>query len=126
MNENRVRSSIDAYIAAWNEHDREARARLLERACADDFRLLTPGRCIRGRAGLDALMADFQRRRPGDRARLTSAVEINESTFRFVGVVDRVDGAPLDNLDAGEHDAEGRIVLILTFPGAVLPPAPPA
>ena len=125
MNEQRVQSSIEAYVAAWNEHDPEARARLLERACADDFRILTPGRCIRGRAALDALIAEFQKRRPRDRARLTSAVEIYESTFRYVGVVESEGGAPLENLDTGEHDAEGRILLVLTFAGAVVPPEHP-
>ncbi len=124
MNNQRVRSSIEAYVAAWNEHDSEARARLVERACAHEFRLLTPGRCIRGRAGLDALIAEFQKRRPDARARLTSAVEIHESTFRYVGVVEGEGGAPPENLDTGEHDAEGRILLVLTFAGAALPPAP--
>jgi hypothetical protein len=127
MNDPRVRSSIEAYIAAWNEHDPEERARLLERACADDFRILTPGRCFRGRAGLDALIAEFQKRRPGDRACLRSAVEIHESTFRYVGVVESEGGAQLgENLDTGEHDAEGRLVLVLTFAGAAPPPAPRA
>src|SRR5512140_1195128 len=122
MNDPRVRSSIEAYVAAWNEHDPEARARLGERACADDFRIITPGRCVRGRAGLEALIAEFQKRRPGDRARLTSAVEIHETTFRYVGVVESEGGAPVENLDTGEHDAEGRILLVLTFPGAAPPP----
>jgi hypothetical protein len=125
MSDSRVRSSIEAYVAAWNERDPEARALLIERACADDLRILTPGRCIRGRAGLGALIAEFQKRRPGDRACLASAIEINERTFRYVGVVESEGGAPLENLDAGEHDAEGRILLVLTFAGAALPPTPP-
>jgi hypothetical protein len=123
MNDERVQGSIEAYIAAWNERDPEARARLLARACADEFRIVTPGRCIRGRAGLDALIADFQTRRPADRARLTSGIEINASSFRYVGVVDRDVGEPLANLDTGEHDAEGRLLLVLTFAGAAPPPA---
>lgn len=124
MNDQRVRSSIEAYVAAWNEHDPEARGRLVERACADDFRILTPGRCMRGRAGLDALIAEFQKRRPGDRARLASVVEIHESTFRYVGVVESEGSAPVETLDTGEHDAEGRILLVLTFAGAAPQPAP--
>jgi hypothetical protein len=122
MNDERVRSSIEAYVAAWNERDPEVRARLIERACADDFRLLTSGRCIRGRAGLAALIAEFQARRPGHRARLASAVEVHESTFRYLGAVESEGSAPLENLDTGEHDAEGRILLVLTFAGAVPSP----
>lgn len=126
MNESRVRSSIEAYVAAWNERDPEARARLIARACANDFRIVTSGRCFRGRDGLDAMIAEFQKRRPGDRARLTSAVEIHASTFRYVGVVESDgvdDGALPENLDTGEHDAEGRLVLVLTFAGARPAPA---
>lgn len=121
MSQDRLRHSVDAYVAAWNEHDPGARARLLEIACADDFRLLTAGRAVHGRAGLDALIADFQKRRPGDRARLTSEVEIGTSTFRYVGVVETVDGERPENLDAGEYDEAGRMRLVLTFVGACVP-----
>ena len=121
----RVRSSIEAYVAAWNEREPEARARLVERACAEDFRLVTPGRCIRGRAAFDAFIADFQKRRPGDRARLASVVEIHESTFRYLGVVESEGGGPAaETLDTGEHDADGRLLLVLTFAGAAPPREP--
>ena len=49
--------------------------------------------------------------------------EIDDRLIRYVGVVDTEDGAALDNLDTGEHDAEGRLLLVMTFAGAVLPPA---
>ena len=120
MNESRVRRSIEAYVAAWNERDPEARARLLEEACADGFRLVTPGRCIHGRDGLGALIADFQARRPGERARLASVVEVHAHSFRYVGVVERPDGTMPENLDTGEHNDEGRLVLVLTFTGAAI------
>lgn len=124
MSDPRVRSNIEAFVAAWNEHDPAVRAALIERACAEDFRMITPGRCVRGHDGLDALMADFQARRPHDRARFASAVEVHAHTFRYLGAVERPDGAPLFTLDTGEHDAEGRLLLVLTFAGAAPPPAP--
>jgi hypothetical protein len=117
----RVRQSIAAYVAAWNERDPGARAKLLEQACADDFRILTPGRCIQGRDGLAALIADFQQRRPAARAELASGIEVDAHTFRYLGVVVGEGGPPAENLDTGEHDAEGRLVVVMTFAGAAPP-----
>ncbi len=123
MSDPRVRANIEAFVAAWNERDPERRSRLIEEACAEDFRMITAGRCVYGRAGLDALVADFQRRRPDDRARFASAVEVHAHTFRYLGAVDRPDGAPALALDTGEHDADGRLRLVLTFAGAAPAPA---
>ena len=119
MSAERIRSSILAYAAAWNEPDAEKRAELIGQACSDAVRIVAPGQELRGRAALDAAIVDFQRGRPGDRARLTSAIEVQHHAFRFVGRVDGSSGAPaIEMLDAGECDEDGRIRLILTFVGA--------
>lgn len=122
MIEARIRASIDAYVAAWNEADAAARMRLIEHACAEDFSMRTPGmRRVRGRAELDAMIADYQQRRPGERAVMSSAVDVQGSIFRYTG---RVEGATVprgDALDVGECDEDGRIRLLLTFAGATLP-----
>ena len=121
MIEARIRASIEAYVAAWNERDATLRRRLIERACAEDLRMRTPGKRIDGRGQLDALIADFQARRPGARAVLSSAVDIQGHVFRYTGIVE---GSPIaggDALDAGECDEDGRIRLLLTFVGATLP-----
>ncbi|HSO34606.1 MAG TPA: nuclear transport factor 2 family protein [Labilithrix sp.] len=118
----RIRASIEAYIAAWNEHDAARRMRLIEQACAEDLRMRTPGKRIDGRAELDALIADFQQRRPGERAVLASAVDLQGHVFRYAGVVE---GSPTaragETFDAGECDENGRIRLLLSFVGAALP-----
>jgi hypothetical protein len=121
MIEARIRASIEAYIAAWNEHDAAQRMRLIEQACAADLLMRTPGKRIDGRAQLDALIADFQQRRPGERAVLSSAVDIQGHVFRYAGVVEGSTVARGDILDAGECDEDGRIRLLLTFVGAALP-----
>lgn len=121
MTEARIRASIEAFISAWNEVDVLRRHQLLERACAHDIVFRTTGRRVEGRAELEALMADFRRRCPADRAELTSAVDVQGSLFRYAGVVVGPDGPRGENYDAGECDDEGRIRLVLTFPGAALP-----
>jgi hypothetical protein len=122
MNESRIRASIEAYVAAWNELDSARRMQLIERACAEDLLLRTPGKRIDGRVALDALIAAFQKRRPGERAVFSSAIDIQGHVFRYTGIVE---GSPVaggaDNFDAGECDDEGRIRLLLTFVGAALP-----
>jgi hypothetical protein len=115
----RVRASIEAYVAAWNERDGATRMKLLEQCCAEDFRLCTPGKRVNGRVELDALIVDFQRRRPGARAVFSSAIDVQGNVFRYAG---RVEGAPGgDVLDTGECTDDGRIRVLLTFVGANLP-----
>jgi hypothetical protein len=121
MIEGRMRSSVEAYVAAWNEQDAAKRMRLIEQACAEDVLMRTPGKRIDGRAQLDALIADFQRRRPGDRAVLSSAVDVQGNLFRYAGIVERSTLARGgDTFDAGECDEDGRIRLLLSFVGAAL------
>lgn len=118
-----MRASIEAYVAAWNERDPAQRMRLIEQACAEDLRMRTAGKRIEGRGELDALIADFQQRRPGDRAAFSSAVDVQGHVFRYTGVVEgSSSGRGGDALDTGECDEEGRICILLTFVGA----APPA
>ncbi|MFO0668103.1 MAG: hypothetical protein U0235_00560 [Polyangiaceae bacterium] len=88
MSADRIRASIEAYIAAWNEPDSASRAQLLERACADDLVVRTGGKRMIGRGELDALIVDFQRRRPGNRAVLASVVDVQGGLFRYAGVVE--------------------------------------
>jgi hypothetical protein len=122
MIEARIRASIEAYVAAWNERDAAQRMRLIELACAEDLLMRTPGRRIRGRAELDALIANFQARRPGERAVFSSAIDVQGYAFRYAGLVEDSTGARSgETFDAGECDEDGRIRVLLTFVGAALP-----
>lgn len=121
MMEERIRASIQAYVAAWNEPDAAKRMRLLEQSCAEDVHMRTPGRSVDGHGELDALIVSFQERRPGERAVLSGAVDVQGSAFRYVGIVEGPSGVRGENFDAGECDDHGRIRLLLTFVGAGLP-----
>src|SRR4051812_1953072 len=108
MIEERIRASIEAYIAAWNERDAARRMQLIEQACAEDLHLRTPGKPIDGRAQLDALIADFQQRRPGERAVLSGVVDVQGHVFRYAGIVEGSTVARGDILDAGESRCPPR------------------
>lgn len=122
MTDARIRASIEAYVAAWNEHDATKRMQLIEQACAEDVHLRTPGKPIDGRQALDALMVDFQKRRPGSRAVFSSGIDIQGSVFRYTGVAEDSAGARGgEAFDAGECDEEGRIRFLLSFVGTSVP-----
>jgi hypothetical protein len=120
----RIRASIEAFVAAWNERDAAQRMRLIEQACAEDLLMRTPGKRIDGRAALAGLIADFQERRPGEHAVLASAIDVQGHVFRYAGRVEGATVARGETLDAGECDEEGRIRILLSFPGVALPSPP--
>lgn len=120
MNEARIRASIEAYVAAWNEHDATKRMALIEHSCAEGLLLRTPGKRVDGRAAFDALIADFQQRRPEQRAVFASAIDVQGHLFRYAGSVEGP-GPAGSVLDVGECDEDGRIRVLLTFVGVELP-----
>jgi hypothetical protein len=111
------------YIAAWQEPDAAARARLIEACFAADARIVAPGSVIRGRDGLAKAIGELLADPRGLSARLTSAIDVQGPMFRFRSVVaDREGRVVFDGFDAAEVDADGRITVLLAFGGA--PPAP--
>ena len=111
------------YVAAWQEPDATARARLIDACFAADGRIVTPGTVIHGRAGLAKAIADLFVDLRGLFARLTSAIDAQGPMFRFRSVVaDREGRVVFDGFDAAEVDGDGRITVLLAFGGA--PPAP--
>lgn len=117
-------TTIRAYVAAWSTRDPAERARLLEASFAEDGRFVTRTREIRGRAALIAEMERFHATSALSGIRFTSVIDATSTTFRFRGAADMVDGSSPQSVDAGTFDADGRISLLLTFPGALedLPP----
>jgi hypothetical protein len=88
MDDDRIRASIDGFVAAWNERDARERSRLIERSCAPEILLVTSGRHVRGREQLESMIVDFQARCPALRAAFSSAVDVQGSLFRYTGIVE--------------------------------------
>ncbi len=112
-----VEIAVETYIRAVCEADRGARAALLEACIADDVRMVTRSREIRGRAELAADLERFLADPRVLRIRMVSAVDAKGTTFRYRAVADFRDGTSVESFDAGEIDESGRISLILTFTG---------
>jgi hypothetical protein len=121
-----IKRSVASYAAAWAERDPARRAELLARAVTDDVRIVigAGNREVRGRAALEAEIVAFHQRVSEVRVRVTSGIDVQGSLCRFTGRVEGPQGqiGP-DAWDACECDANGRIRLVLTFAGVVLPSA---
>ncbi|MGC4070195.1 MAG: nuclear transport factor 2 family protein [Polyangiaceae bacterium] len=112
-----VQVAVDRYIRAVCKSDREERIALFEACLAEDVRMVTRSREIRGRAQLTEEVNRFLADPQLLRVRVTSSVDVGKTTFRYRAVADFVNGTSAEAFDAGEIDETGRIVLILTFAG---------
>lgn len=112
-----VEMAVEKYIRAACERDPALRAALLEECFAEDGRMVTSHREIRGRAAI-ASMLDRAHADPKLRAiRVLGEVDAKGTIFRYRAVTEHHDGATFEVFDAGEIDESGRISLILTFAG---------
>jgi hypothetical protein len=112
-----VEIAVDTYIRASSERDPAVRATMLEACFAEDGRMVTRSREIRGRARLADELARFLADPGFLRIRMASAIDARGTTFRYRAVAERRDGTSVESFDAGEIDGTGRISLILTFAG---------
>jgi hypothetical protein len=112
------------YVAAWQEPDPAARARMVEACFAAEGRLVSRGQVMNGPAALVASMDSFFADPRGLSARLVSAIDVQGPLFRFhAAVADREGRVLLEGFDAAEVDADGRITVLLTFGGTAPSPA---
>ena len=114
---NAVEIPVDKYIRAARERDPAVRAKLIEECFAPDGRLVARQSVIRGRAELAAAFERFLANPNVLGFRVVSAIDAQGTTFRVRSVVDHRDGSQVEFFDAGEVDASGRIVVLLTFAG---------
>jgi hypothetical protein len=112
-----VETAVATYILAAGERDSAARARLVAACFAEDCRLVTHSKVIRGHAEVVAMLARFHADAENLGFRLTSAIDAGGTTFRYRSVVERRDGTMIEFFDAGEIDASGRITTLLLFTG---------
>jgi|SRR6187401_2835589 len=112
-----VEIAVQTYIRAASERDSALRAQLLESCFAELGRFVTRSRVIHGRAGVAAMLERVHADPRLLRIRLLSGVDAAGTIFRFRSLVENRDGTADEFFDAGEIDADGKISLLLTFPG---------
>ncbi len=112
-----VETAVLTYIRAAGERDPVARAKLVEACFAEDGRLVTRSGVIRGRAGIDAMLARVHADPQVLGFRMASVIDAAGTTFRYRSIVARRDGTSIEFFDAGEIDVDGRIATLLVFAG---------
>ncbi|MFT3692028.1 MAG: nuclear transport factor 2 family protein [Kofleriaceae bacterium] len=109
--------AIEQYIRAGETRDHDERKRLLEACFAANGRFVTRSAVLVGPAGVETMLARFLADPDNLGFRLTSVIDLVGNTFRYSSVVDRKDGTTQEFFDAGELDADGKIVTMLVFAG---------
>ena len=107
---------IERYIAAWNEADPERRRELIDSLWTPDGSYTDPLADVRGRDGIDAVIAAVQQQFPGLAFSLGGPVDGHHGQARFSWHLGRDGDDPLViGFDVAVLDADGRITAVYGF-----------
>ena len=112
----RLEDVLDAYVAAWNEADDDARRRLLERAVADDCAFSGPLGSMCGRDALASQIVEARDFLPGASVVRLGPAE-HASGIRFRWAIRSASGATLaEGVDVVVLSADSRLASITVVP----------
>jgi hypothetical protein len=113
-----VATTVDAYLAMWNETDPARRAQHIERAWADDGRYVDPLLEAAGHAALSGMVAGVHEQYPGHRFRRVSGIDTHHDHQRYAWELAAPDGAvTVAGIDVGALASDGRLHRITGFFG---------
>jgi hypothetical protein len=113
-----VTTTVDTYLAMWNEPDRATRLALIERAWTTEGRYVDPVQEAQGHDALSAMVDAIQTQFPGQRFRRQSGVDAHHDQVRFTWDLADPDGAvTVAGVDVGVVADDGRLVSITGFFG---------
>lgn len=113
-----VTSTVDTYLAMWNETDPARRAQHIARAWTGDGRYVDPMLEAEGHAALGEMVTGVQAKFPGHRFRRVSGVDVHHDELRFGWELAGPDGAVVvAGLDVGTLAPDGRLRRITGFFG---------
>ena len=116
-------STVDGYLAAWNERDAAKRLELVAQVWADDGILTDPPASGTGHEQISGIHAALHEQFPGHQFVRASGVDAHHGFLRFAWHLVGPDGAvALAGMDVGVLAADGRLARIVGFFGD-LPPA---
>ena len=115
-------TTVDTYLAMWNETDAIRRAALVERAWTADGRYVDPVLEAEGHPAISDMVGGVHRQFPGHRFRRLSGVDAHHDQVRFAWELAAPNGAvAVAGIDVGELAPDGRLRRITGFFGE--PPA---
>ncbi|MDQ2815527.1 MAG: nuclear transport factor 2 family protein [Actinomycetota bacterium] len=111
-----IHGVIEGYIAAWNEADPGRRRELIDSVWAADGSYTDPLADVRGRDGIDAVIAAVQQQFPGLVFSLSGPVDVNHAQARFSWHLGPVGGEPLViGFDVAVLAEDGQIGAVYGF-----------
>ncbi|HEX4529051.1 MAG TPA: nuclear transport factor 2 family protein [Acidimicrobiia bacterium] len=113
-----VITTVDTYLAMWNEPDAAARAELIERAWTEDGRYRDPLLEADGHAALSDMVTAVQAQYPGQQFRRLSGIDQHHDQARFAWELSGDDGTvTVQGLDVVELADDGRLARVTGFFG---------
>ncbi len=102
-------STIDTYIAAWNEPAADRRRDLVAQTWADDGTYLDPLMSGEGADGIAAMIGAAQQQFPGHRFELTMGPDAHNDRVRFAWKLVGSDGPVAAGVDFATVTGDGRL-----------------
>ena len=119
-----LETTVDTYLATWNETDAPKRAALIEASLAADLWYRDPLLEADGLEAYEGMIAAVQAQFPGLVMRRTSPVDGHRDLVRFNWALGEPGAEPVfAGLDVAKHDADGKLHRIIGFAGEAIPPA---
>ncbi len=113
-----VETTVDTYLAMWNETDAARRGDLIERAWTDDARYVDPLLEAEGHDAISEMVAGVHTHYPGHRFRRLSGVDVHHDLLRFAWELAAPDGTvTVAGIDVGVLAPDGRLQRIAGFFG---------
>lgn len=113
-----VASTVETYLAMWNETDEARRDELVGRAFTEAGGYADPALEAEGHAAIAAMVAAVQERFPGQRFRRTSGIDAHHDQVRFGWELAGPDGAvTVAGIDVASVAADGRFTQVTGFFG---------
>ena len=117
-----VETTVDTYLATWNETDPAKRADLIAASLGADLWYRDPLLEADGLEAYDAMVAAVQGQFPGLVMRRTSPVDAHRDLVRFNWALGAPGADPVfAGLDVAKYDADGKLHRIIGFAGETIP-----
>lgn len=111
-------TTIDTYVAAFNEPDDDVRAKLVADVWTEDGRHVDPLDDVGGHDAIAAYMAGVQSHYPGHRVERTSGIDTHHDALRFGWRLVGPDGTVIVHaVDVAQLDGDGRLHRVTSFFG---------
>jgi hypothetical protein len=115
-----IQTTIDRYVATWNEADDARRASYARTVFAPDGRLVDPLIDAVGPEAIAAAIGGLRDQMPGHSLARTSAVDVHHDQARFGWAVNAPDGTvAVAGIDVVTLDADGHLQSAIGFFGDV-------